>query len=179
MTDTIIAVPTGAVVSGLREVTKRNAGEGWIQGVEVSGRVDLGLGLTFRATFTWQEGELDAYPAGPTTRVTEPVSRLMPLTGLAALRWEGDGGRWWAEVAGTVAGRQDRLSSGDRLDIERFPPGGTPGYDVYTVRGGWRPHGRVGLTVAVENVADRDYRVHGSGLNEPGRNVVVSADFRF
>ena len=179
LADYIVRTPSGKVLNGLAEVTKRNAGEGWIQGVEWTGRMDLGHGFSARATFTWQEGELESYPTSAPVRVTEPVSRLMPMTGLLAMRWDASRARGWIEVVGTVAGRQDRLSASDRLDVERIPPGGTPGYDVYTIRGGWRPRERLTLSLALENVADRDYRVHGSGLNEPGRNLWVMADWRF
>lgn len=150
-----------------------------IQGVEATGRVGLGHGFSARVAFTWQEGELEAYPTSAPVLVTEPVSRLMPTTGLVALRWDEARRRAWVEVVGTLAARQDRLSSADRLDVERIPPGGTPGYDVYTVRAGWRAGRSLTLSAAVENIADRDYRVHGSGINEPGRNVWVMADMRF
>jgi outer membrane receptor protein involved in Fe transport len=32
---------------------------------------------------------------------------------------------------------------------------------------------------AVENLTDTDYRIHGSGLNEPGRNLILSAAYRY
>lgn len=179
LSDHIVRTPTGNLVNGLAEVTKRNAGSGWIHGVEATGRVGLGHGFSARAAFTWQEGELEAYPTSAPVRVTEPVSRLMPTTGLVALRWDEARRRAWVEVVGTLAARQDRLSTSDRMDVERIPPGGTPGYDVYTVRAGWRAGARLTLSAAVENVADRDYRVHGSGINEPGRNLWVMADLRF
>ncbi len=180
LSDYIVRTPTGGVVNGLAEVTKRNAGQGWIQGVEVSGRVDLGHGFSLRGSTSWQEGELDSYPTSAPILVTEPVSRLMPWTGSLALRWEEPSRRrWWAEVLAFAAARQDRLASADKADTERIPPGGTPGYDVYTVRGGWRVNDRLGIALAVENLADRDYRVHGSGINEPGRNVWVTAECRF
>jgi hemoglobin/transferrin/lactoferrin receptor protein len=179
LSDYIVRTPTGRMVNGLAEVTKRNAGEGWIEGVELSGRLDLGHGFSVRSSGTWQEGELDSYPTSAPVRVTEPVSRLMPITGRFALRWEHGTGRWWAETLATVAGRQDQLTAADRADKERFPPAGTPGYDIYTIRGGWRPNERMGLSLAVENLTDRDYRIHGSGINEPGRNVWMTAEYRF
>ena len=30
------------------------------------------------------------------------------------------------------------------------------------------------LALAVENITDEDYRVHGSGVNGPGRNFILS-----
>ena len=35
------------------------------------------------------------------------------------------------------------------------------------------------VAAAVENVANRDYRQHGSGVNEPGTNVLLALDVRF
>ena len=32
---------------------------------------------------------------------------------------------------------------------------------------------------AIENITDEEYRIHGSGQNEPGRNFVLSLDWRF
>jgi hemoglobin/transferrin/lactoferrin receptor protein len=37
----------------------------------------------------------------------------------------------------------------------------------------------VRLIAAVENLGDKDYRVHGSGVNQPGRNLVLAVDFLF
>ena len=31
----------------------------------------------------------------------------------------------------------------------------------------------------IENVTDVDYRVHGSGQNEPGTNVILGVDWTF
>lgn len=32
---------------------------------------------------------------------------------------------------------------------------------------------------ALEIFTDQDYRIHGSGMNEPGRQLVVSANYTF
>jgi hemoglobin/transferrin/lactoferrin receptor protein len=32
----------------------------------------------------------------------------------------------------------------------------------------------VNLSLALDNITDEDYRIHGSGVNEPGRNLVAS-----
>ena len=35
------------------------------------------------------------------------------------------------------------------------------------------------LRAGVENVIDEDYRIHGSGSNMPGRNLIVGATLSF
>jgi hemoglobin/transferrin/lactoferrin receptor protein len=50
---------------------------------------------------------------------------------------------------------------------------------VYHFRAGWRAAKGFSLTGAIENLTDEDYRIHGSGLNEAGRNFILAADWRF
>jgi hemoglobin/transferrin/lactoferrin receptor protein len=50
---------------------------------------------------------------------------------------------------------------------------------VFTARAGWQINKQATLTAAVENIADKDYRIHGSGVNEPGRNFIMAVDVRF
>ena len=50
---------------------------------------------------------------------------------------------------------------------------------MLTLRGGLTVCQDLDLTLALENVTDEDYRIHGSGVNEPGRNLVVQADWTF
>jgi outer membrane receptor protein involved in Fe transport len=45
---------------------------------------------------------------------------------------------------------------------------------VFNLRSQWRMTPRATLSLALENLTDEDYRVHGSGVNEPGRNLVAS-----
>jgi hemoglobin/transferrin/lactoferrin receptor protein len=85
----------------------------------------------------------------------------------------------WIEGLLTVADEQDRLSSGDQGDTTRIPPGGTPGYTVWTLRGGFRPLEHLDVTLAVENLTDVDYRLHGSGINEPGTSAVLGLRYTF
>ena len=67
----------------------------------------------------------------------------------------------------------------DEADTQRIPPGGTPGYTVYTLRAGARLTDGLRVFAAVENVTDVDYRIHGSGQNEAGTNVILGADWTF
>lgn len=179
--DLIVRVPNGDTnpVGNVPIVTKENSGEGYVHGVELSGNVRLHRDWTWWGNFTWMEGRLETPLIAGGPKTTEPVSRLMPTTFNTGLRWEHENGRWWAEFAATFAAKQDQLAANDRLDTQRIPPGGTPGYHVYHLRAGWNPCRNASLTAALENLTDRDYRIHGSGLNEPGRNFIVGLEVRF
>ena len=176
----IIRTPTGATVDGLAEVTKRNSGAGYVHGLELAGSTRLDTTWTLSGTLTWMRGELDYFPSSNSALLLRaPLSRVMPLTGHLTLRWDAPTTRTWIELAASAAGHQDRLAPSDRVDTERIPAAGTPGYLVGHLRTGWRATPSLTLTAALENLTDADYRIHGSGLNEPGRNLLLSATYRF
>ena len=176
----IIRTPTGALVDGLAEVTKRNSGAGYVQGLELAGTFRLLPEWTLSTALTWMRGELDYFPSSSSASILRaPLSRVMPLTGHVTLRWDAPTARTWLELAASAATRQNRLAPGDRVDTERIPITGTPGYAVGKLRTGWRATAALTLTAALENITDTDYRIHGSGLNEPGRNLILSAAYRY
>ncbi len=173
----IVRFPTGRTIDGLVEVTRSNGGDGYVQGIEFGAEWSFHRGFRLFGNFNWQEGEVDVFEADESVR--RPLSRVAPLSGLVGLRWESGNGQWWLEGSASLARRQDRLSPGDIADTQRIPPGGTGGYSVYALRGGWRPTDYLSFTASVENVTDEDYRIHGSGLNEPGTNVVLATRLKF
>ncbi|HLF95827.1 MAG TPA: TonB-dependent receptor [Methylococcaceae bacterium] len=175
----IVRKPTGRTVNGSREVTKANAGNGYIHGVEIGASYRFLPEFTAFGAFTWMHGRVESFPTATSPKTPETIDRLMPTMGNFGLRWDQPGNKLWTEAVVTIAEEQDRLSSADKADNQRIPPGGTPGYTALTLRGGWNPHPDLKLSVALENVTDEDYRIHGSGLNEPGRNFVLAADWKF
>jgi hemoglobin/transferrin/lactoferrin receptor protein len=177
--DLIVRAPTGETVDELQEVTKKNAGEGYVAGVELTLGWQVAEDWHLRLSGSWMEGQADAYPTSDPLAVRDYVSRLMPLTGQAAVRWQPAGEAYWLEAVVDAAEKADRLSADDERDTQRIPPGGTPGYAVLTLRGGATVREDLQLNIALENVADEDYRIHGSGVNEPGRNLVVQAEWTF
>ncbi len=179
ITDMIVRAPTGNVVNNLTEVTKRNAGDGYIWGLELEGEWDVAPRWTVFGGFGWQEGKVDGYPTSSAVTEREPVSRLLPATGTAGLRYTAENRKWWVESSVTAADRADRLSAGDKADTQRIPPGGTPGYVILNVRAGWQITDDLTLTAGLENLTDEAYRIHGSGQNEPGRNAVITASLKF
>ena len=68
------------------------------------------------------------------------------------------------------AGRQDRLNPGDKSD-HRINPAGTPGFAVVNLQASWPITRAFDVALGVENVFDEAYRIHGSGIDGPGRNL--------
>lgn len=175
-------VPTGNTVSGNREVIKKNTGDGFIEGIEFAGDVHPHPEWTLFGWAGWQMGAVDTFvTSDPASKERRPMSKMPPASATVGVRWAPaeSAGRLWVEGLATMTRGQRRLSPADKLDNQRIPPEGTPGYTVYTLRLGRQIGAHVSATLAVENVTNVDYRVHGSGSNEPGTNLVLAAEARF
>ncbi|MEO1857632.1 MAG: TonB-dependent receptor [Rubritalea sp.] len=178
--DYITSTPTRNMREGLNEVTKRNSAEGFIQGVEIAGSYELAEGWRLLGNVTWLDGELESFvDSSSSETLVEPMSRLMPLTLNAAVRWTSGDEKIWAELGCLFADKADKLSSRDKEDTQRIPPSGTPGYTLVHLRGGYKVNDHLDLTLGVENILDEAYRVHGSGSNEPGLGMVFGARASF
>jgi iron complex outermembrane receptor protein/hemoglobin/transferrin/lactoferrin receptor protein len=53
----------------------------------------------------------------------------------------------------------------------RIPRGGTPGFQVWDLRMGWRKDPYLLVAAVLENVTDEVYRYHGSSINGPARGI--------
>lgn len=177
--DMIIRFPTGDLIGDNFEVSKDNLGDGYVHGVEFQGHYRFHPQWTVFTGLSWMYGEVDTYPTADRIEEREPLDRLMPPTGHLGLRWDHPSDRFWVESLLEVAGEADELSTRDKSDTSRIPPGGTPSYEVFSLYAGWEPTDSTRVTFAVENVFDEDYRIHGSGVNEPGRNYVAQLEYRF
>jgi hemoglobin/transferrin/lactoferrin receptor protein len=176
--DMIVRTPTGTIIDGNMEVTKKNSGDGYLHGVELNLNYRIHPSMTMFGSFAWIDGEVDTYPTSSPVKQKEPIDKLMPTTYHGGIRWA-PLENCWLEGLVTRAEKQDDLSTGDKNDTDRIPPGGTPGYVVYDIRGGWNINKYFSISAALENIIDEDYRIHGSGQNEPGRNLIIALDCRF
>ena len=178
--DFITSTPTGSIVGGLTEVSKQNSSSGFVQGIEFTASHLFNNGIQAYGNITWLEGELDVFnTTASMTSTTEPISRLMPLTSTVGLRWQNQDETLWFDMAMTMAAKADKLSSGDRNDTQRIPPGGTPAYTLVNVRAGKLFNPYLSINLAVNNLFDEAYRVHGSGTNEPGLNAIIGLQLSF
>jgi outer membrane receptor protein involved in Fe transport len=143
---------------------RQNIGEAWIQGVEGGLTHQFNSHWSLTGTITWTEGE-DKHNG-------EPLRRIPPLNGTARVRYT-HSPKFWTELGGLFADKQDRLSGGDIRD-PRIPEGGTPGYAVWSLKAGYNRTPDEQLLVTFENIGDKEYKTHGSGLYAPGRSLLVS-----
>ena len=70
------------------------------------------------------------------------------------------------------AGEQNRLAKGDK-DDNRIPTGGTPGWNIINIFGGYVTS-QYSVRIGAQNIFNQDYRTHGSGINGVGRSGWIS-----
>jgi len=153
-------------------VKSQNLNTVTLYGVEVGGRLQMldNLEAYGTLTYTWAEEE---FRDGRTV----PADRIPPLNGQVGLFYRPIR-RLWVEPFVRFAGRQVRLSDRDRVD-PRINPDGTPGWGTANLRLGWDIQEHLRARLSVENLFDKSYREHGSGINASGINAIVSLEARF
>ena len=169
--DRITSVLTGEQTDDGRLVVRsENVGEARIRGAEVHGRWRGGSGVLVDGAVNWVWGE-DRL-AGD----TRPADRIPPLNGRLRLAVPLDA--WRFEAVALFAAAQDRLSDRDLSD-PRINPNGTPGWLALNLRLRRDLGPRAVLSVGIDNLLDRRYREHGSGIDAPGRGLVVELALPF
>jgi len=98
-----------------------------------------------------------------------PADRIPPLNGRLGLTWR-RGERWRFEPYVDFAGSQDRLSPRDRED-PRIDPEGSAGWMTLNLLASWQATESASFGLKLQNLSDRNYREHGSGIDATGRNL--------
>ena len=165
--DRIVSVLTGDVNSDGRDVVQSvNASRSRVRGAELGVTADVSPHVELRAVlnYTWGEQEIAS--------LTEPGDRIPPLSGRATVEWHySDSLRF--ETSVRFAGEQTRLSARDSNDI-RINPAGTAGWGIVGIGADWQSRDGWSIAINADNLLDKRYRNHGSGIDAPGRNLAVS-----
>jgi outer membrane receptor protein involved in Fe transport len=148
----------------------------------------LRLRYTFSGRRPWLEAALQA--AGPQTRLSggdrddERIGASFRRADIAAFF---NGNRAVA-IGETLAQIQNRVLplgatvNGVRVadDNSRVPLYlATAGWASFSLRGGLPLSESLDLLGAIENILDKNYRLHGSGVDAPGRNAYLRLRWRF
>jgi hemoglobin/transferrin/lactoferrin receptor protein len=113
------------------------------------------------------------------TPVDRATTRLMPVQTQLITSYRPDGSPWMGELSILAVGEADKLSLKDETDKSRIPVNGTPDYVLVGLMCAYEWNESSSISLAIENIEDIDYRVHGSGVNGPGRNFVLTYSQNF
>lgn len=157
----------GQQINGYNVYIKENNQESFIRGMEYDIQVALAKKLILSSN--------GAYSFGQNTSRAEPMRRIPPMNGRTFLQWKQPNIAYTLEYL--YASAQNRLAQGDK-DDNRISKGGTPGWGIVNIHAATQLWG-VQLNTGLTNLLNTDYRMHGSGINGMGRNLYISAQFRF
>ena len=155
----------GDTIDGYPVYMKENIERAYIEGAETAW--DLELNRSWRVS-----GSL-TYTYGQNVTRNEPVRRIPPLFGRMAVEYNHRS--WWINLEWMAAGKQTRLAAGDK-DDNRIPAGGTPGWNIFNINSSFEI-GFIKMDFSLQNILNRDYRFHGSGVNGLGRSAFLTFIF--
>ena len=197
--DMIVRSPHQAT-NGKTLALKANS-NGYVQGIEIELGYNWSSNWKSNLSFSWMDSEIEQLlenPLGSQMKLVDhdhdestakilkgfdpvdrAITRLMPVQLQFLTGYSPPSSPWWAEFSILAVGKADALSLKDETDHSRIPIQGTPGYGLFGLRGGCSLGEKTTLSLAVENLSDVDYRVHGSGINGSGRNFILSFSHNF
>ena len=176
-----------------------NIDEAAFQGIEFAGLVPIQSTLSVFGNVALLRGEvltIGGKAPDPKKPWEARTRREPPLNGIVGVQWEPLNTQYWATFFVRGAAEQRRLNRSDIRDpriqgATRDPAevkfdttgaaidAGTPGWFTLNLRGGIRLFDDTRLTLSLDNLLNKRYRQHGSGVNSPGFNVSLSLDNRF
>lgn len=157
--------PNGVPVPGSGNFIRDNF-DSAINGTELAGEYELWCNWSAYGNF-W-------YTFGRDLERNEPFSRIPPTQAIAGLRWRNLERRAWIDCYAWMVRHQDRYAAQNNNDA-RFPLGGTPGYTTLNLRVGqtFGDCNQHTVSLGLENISDKAYRVLGSGVDGPGFNAIL------
>ena len=166
--DMILRTPAGS--NGSTTLFSRSNRDSHINGLEWSAQYDLVDNWTCY-------GQMSYYLGTDLVR-NEPLSRIPPTQGVLGLRWQDPCRSQYFDFFAWLVRRQDRLNFQDISDT-RIPDGGTPGYATFNLRWSSMFSDTQRITLELENLLDRAYRVHGSGVDGAGISANIGYERLF
>jgi len=106
-----------------------------------------------------------------------PADRIPPFNGQLGVEYFFNE-NWRVEPYVMFAGKQDRLSPRDVRD-PRINPLGTSGWGTLNILLDWQASDSLQLGLRLENLADKAYREHASGIDAAGRNIGLWLSYIF
>jgi outer membrane receptor protein involved in Fe transport len=156
---------TGEVTPEGRQIVRSdNLNEARLYGLETGLRYFAHADLQLYAVVNYTRGEESA-----AERDTTPADRIPPLNGRVGLVWQA-GKQWRIEPYLDFAGPQDRLSPRD-LEDPRINPEGTSGWGSTNLLLSWQMTAGTSFGLKLQNLGDKLYREHGSGIDAAGRSL--------
>jgi len=143
---------------------------------------DMDWGVTISRN--WRLDGVVSYVRGERDDINDNLYRIAPLNGSATLTYNRVS--WWAGLEGVGYAQQHKVSETNDEDK-------SSGYTLLNLRGGINVMRNLAISLGVENVFDKDYEPHLSGINRvvdsdvavgdrvpgPGRNYFATLQYKY
>jgi len=167
-TDLIQRVKYWKDVNNLQLYRFENFTRATIHGMEISAKWKMNLNNTSSLTTSGHY----SFANGKNDETDEYLSKI-PASNLSlSFRFDNFERKIFAEIFAQFSSAQTNLSSADKND-PRIPIDGTPAWNTLNLRGGVAAFEYFNINAGLYNILDKRYRVHGSGIDAYGRNVVL------
>lgn len=154
-------------INGYNVYIKENTDKAFIKGAEAE--------ADFLIQKNWKIQSGITYLYGQNKTRNEPLRRIPPFNGRIRVTYSKHA--FFAATETWFASKQNRLAQGDKED-NRIPLGGTPGFANVNFYAGYQlKHWQV--QTGIQNLWNKDYRTHGSGINGYGRSAWLHIQFTF
>lgn len=156
----------GQMINGYQVYKKENTEAAFIKGFEteftaaVIQHVYLSSGIS--------------YTYGQSLSKQEPLRRIPPFNGRVVGSYRNN--KCYASAEFQFAAKQHRLAQGDK-DDNRIGAKGTAGWGVINVYGGCKLS-ILNFNIGLQNLFNKDYRTHGSGINAVGRSAWIAVSIK-
>ncbi len=152
----------GEKINGYDVYSKNNSETAFIRGFEHTLKVAVTKNIIVHNNFS--------YTYGQNISLNEPLRRIPPFHGMTKVSFEKE--KFYLNAIAQYAGEQTRLSSGDKSD-NRINKYGTAGWSILNINTGYE-FKHLEINTGIQNLFNKDYRAHGSGINGMGRSVWLS-----
>lgn len=172
LSDLIVRVPTQwngqDSIDGEKVFHKTNYAKAFIRGLEAEMQYHFNARISIYGNMTFTYGQ---------NRITnQPMTRIPPLNGKLGLFYN-HSESWWSRLEWHAAAKQKRLSPGDIRDT-RIPEGGTPKWNIFNIRTGFKWN-FLNTSAGLNNLFNKAYRTHGSGVHSYGRSFWINVSVAF
>jgi len=149
-------------------LVKKNSDKFYMTGIQFSNDIALNDNWSILTSLSFNYGK--------NADTDEPMSKIPPLKTLFSLSYS-DGVFEKVELYAVLSGKQDRLSDLDKLD-SRINPSGTPAWATLNLKAKFEPYNKINFSFTLENLFNKAYKQHASGIYSPGFNVISSAEIQ-
>ncbi len=154
-------------INGIDFITNQEA---YINGTELNGEYLLTDKVALWGNFFYTYGEV--------LTSNNFMSRIPPTQGYLGVRWNERQRKTYFDIYTWMVARADRYDPTNFTDV-RFIRGGTPGYATLNLRTGkaFGKRNQNELSLSLENITDKYYRVLGSGVDGAGFNAILGYQY--